>query len=196
MLSWVVTLSRRFIMSQKTENNKEILFMHAFMGCDIVSQIYNVAKDKILKAQIAQKRQEDYQMFYDAQATKAQLCQAGKDILLTIYGKPRGSCLNTLRCKGFMEKVAGKTAVQPHSLPPTDDAAEQHFLRAYHRVQTLLGHKKDPKDWWWKEVDGKFEPVKITNQPGPENLLTYVRCQCKEDGCAGNTNCSCKKFGI
>ena len=29
-----------------------------------------------------------------------------------------------------MEKVAGKTAVQPHSLPPTDDAAEQHFLRA------------------------------------------------------------------
>ena len=24
-----------------SENNKEILFMHAFLGCDIVSQIYN-----------------------------------------------------------------------------------------------------------------------------------------------------------
>ena len=81
-------------------------------------------------------------------------------------------------------------------VPPTDDAAEQHFLRAYHQVQTWLGHKKDPKDWGWKEVDGKFEPVTITNQPGPENLLKYVRCQCKEDGCAGNTNCSCKKNGI
>ena len=33
-----------------SENNKE--FMHAFLGCDIVTQIYNVAKDKILKAQI------------------------------------------------------------------------------------------------------------------------------------------------
>ena len=66
--------------------------------------------------------------------------------------------------------MAGKTAVQPRSLPPTYDAAGQHFLRACHQVQTWLGHKKGPKDWGWKEVDGKFEPVKITNQPGQENL--------------------------
>ena len=50
--------------------------------------------------------------------------------------------------------------------------------------------------WGWKEVDGKFETVNITNQPGPENRLKYVRCQCKEDGCAGNTNCSCTKCNI
>ena len=92
-----------------------------------------------------------------------------------------------------MEKVAGKAAVQTHSLQPTDAAAEQHFCRVYHQVQTRLGHKKNTRDLGWKEVDGKFEPVKITNQPGPENLLKYVRCQCKEHGCAGNTNCSCKK---
>ena len=146
-----------------SENNKVILFMHAFLGC--VLQIYDVAKDKILKAQIAQKHQEDCKIFCDVQTTKAQLCQAGKDLLLTIYGKPMESCLNTLRYKSFMEKVAGKTAVQPNSLPPTDDATEQHFLRAYHQVQTWLGHKKDRKDWGWKEVDGKFEPVKITIQP-------------------------------
>ena len=168
---------------EKSENNKVILYMHAFLGC--VSQIYNVAKDKLLKAQVAHKRKED------CKATQAQLCQAGNDLLLTIYGKPRESCLNSLRCKHFMEKVAVKTAVQPHSLPPTDDTAEQHFLGVYHQVQTWYGHKNDPRDWGWKEVDGNFEPVQVTNQPGPENLLKYVRCQCKEDGCAGNTNCSC-----
>ena len=54
-------------------------------------------------------------------------------------------------------------AVQPRSLPPTDDAAAQHFLRAYHQVQTWLGHKKGPKDWGWEEVDGKFEPALLIN---------------------------------
>ena len=49
-----------------SENNKVILYMHAFLGCGSlalsVSQIY-VAKNKILKAQIAQKRKEDCQIF-------------------------------------------------------------------------------------------------------------------------------------
>ena len=90
---------------------------------------------KLLKAHIAQKCK-------DVQATKAQLYHAGKDLILTIYGKSRESYLNTLRCKRFMEKVAGKAAVQTHSLQPTDAAAEQHFCRVYHQVQTRLGQKK------------------------------------------------------
>lgn len=37
-------------------------------------------------------------------------------------------------------------------------------------------------------------PMFTDQIPAPSELLTYVRCGCKEDGC-GTLTCSCKKHG-
>ena len=182
---------------EKTGNLKTIiLLVHAFLGCDTVSQIYGIAKNKIVKSQkLLSLCYDVYNVFYNSAATKAQVEKAGGRLLLGIFNKKGIQCINILRQKVFMEKVAGTTVVKPESLPPTKDSASQHSYRAFHQIQTWLGNPLDVTKWGWKEVESKLVPVMTTQPAAPDSLLSYIRCGCKEDGCR-TTSCSCKKHGI
>ena len=93
-----------------------------------------------------------------------------------------------------MEKVAGKSAVKPEQLPQTTDSSKYHFFRVFYQIQTWLGRSLNLLERGWRVQNGKMVP-KFTDQiPAPSELLTYVRCGCKEDGC-GTLTCSCKKHG-
>ena len=65
-------------------------------------------------------------------------------IQLTIQRLVKHYCLNELRHKIFMEKVAGRSVVTAQLLPPTEDAAQQHFFRF--TVQIWLCRYIDPRD--------------------------------------------------
>ena len=75
-------------------------------------------------------------VFYSDTPTKnkKEIEDAGIKLLLVIYNKKNVSSLNMLRYKIFMEKICGKSAVKPEHLPPTEDSAKQHFVRAYHQI--------------------------------------------------------------
>ena len=176
--------------------NDMILFIHAFFGCDTVSQLHGIAKDKVFKNdRLKPPCLKASKVFYSIESTKSQIVKSGENFLLSIYNKKDISCLNKLRYKIFMEKVAARNVVTPQSLPPTRDSAYHHFFRVYHQIQTWLGRMINAEDWGWKEEGGKLTPVMMTQTVAPETLLTFVRCGCKEEGCGTNT-CSCWKHGM
>ena len=56
----------------------------------------------------------------------------------------------------------------------------------------------DPKQWGWKLDDSILTPVMTDIAAAPENLLKFVRCNCKlssRNPCGTNI-CSCRKNGL
>lgn len=173
-----------------------VLLQHAFLGCDTVSRIFGIGKDKIINnKRVLSLCQEVSKPFYSPHATKAEIEDAGIKLLLGIYNRKSFTCLNKLRFKIFMEKISGKNAVKPEQLPPTMDSAKQHFLRVYHQLQTWLGYSIDALEWGWTIYKDRMIPHFMTQPPAAPELLTFIRCGCKEDGCT-SANCSCKKHGV
>ena len=149
---------------EKTGNLKTIfLLVHAFLGCDTVSQIYGIVKNKTLKSEKLLSLCYDIAgVFYNSAATKPAVENAGEKLLLGIYNKRGIKCLNILRKTVFLEKVSGTTVVKPESLPPTKESASQHSYRAFHQIRTWLENHRNATKWGWKEVESKLVPVQMT----------------------------------
>ena len=176
-------------------NPETILLQHAFLGCDTVSRIFGIGKGKVMdNPHLLSVCANVASVFYSSESSKDSIQKAGESLLLAIYKNKQGG-LNKIRYKVFMEKLSGKNAVKPESLPPTEDSAYLHFLRVYHQVQTWLGHYLDPHLFGWKTVGGALVPQFMLKPPASAELLTYVRCGCKKDGCTNN-KCSCVKHGV
>ena len=129
------------------------LFLYSFFGCDKTSQLISFPKDRVFNdAALLKVCQEVSPLFYQPNTNKEVISAADEKVLLTLYKRKGVNNLNTLRHKVFMEKVAGKKCVKPEHLPPTKDAAVQHFYRGYYQIQSWLGVDcLDPTRW-----DGKL----------------------------------------
>ncbi|GFV16436.1 uncharacterized protein TNCV_1525821 [Trichonephila clavipes] len=79
------------------------------------------------------------------------------------------------------------------SLPPTADAAFEHFKRVFFQIQTWLGGKISPEEWGWKYESGILIPQTMTQRPVPEPLLKIIFCTCKTE-CGAS--CGCRKSGL
>lgn len=88
--------------------------------------------------------------------------------------------------------------IEPEKLPPTDDAARFHGLRAHHQIITWLSLRdvvKTPTDWGWELSDGYLSQTQTTIGIAPPELEKIIRCKCSTSGespCNTNT-CSCRK---
>ena len=118
----------------KTGYMKEaILLIHAFLGCDTVSRIYGISKDKITKFPKLFNICSDFPpMFYDDLSTKLNIQEAGQKLSLGLHNQVNIELLNTLRLKIFMGKFARKFVVNPEQLPPPTDSSKYHFFRVFH----------------------------------------------------------------
>lgn len=101
-----------------------------------------------------------------------------------------------------MEMTAtSNTVIKPQSLPPSESAAYYHSLRVHLQViqwKSLMTSTIMPTDWGWKLVNNCYEPIKTDLEPAPENILKFIRCNCKvstKNPC-GTKVCSCKKNGL
>ena len=125
-------------------------------------------------------------------------CAAREQALVSLYGGNTEDTLNSLRYKRVSEKVACSSTshVQPHSLPPTSDAAKYHSLRVYCQIQQWKGSGDaiSPTEWGWSESNGRLVPVHTGLPPAPQELLRVIRCNCKID-CSG-PRCTCKKHDV
>jgi hypothetical protein len=177
---------------------KQILFVHAILGCDTTSRLYGIGKGVALKKLFVNNHfLKQSEVFSNVGSTKQEIATAGEEALLCLYNAKPGEKLDFLRYKCFCEKVAASTKyVEPKSLPPTSAAAQQHSYRVYSQVQEWKGTDThlNPENWGWKVNGGTMIPIMTDLEPAPKAILEIIRCNCKE-GCS-TMRCSCKKHGI
>ena len=51
----------------------------------------------------------------------------------------------------------------------------------------------DPMNWGWEMKNGSYLPIMTDAEPGPQDLLEMIHCNCKESCDKG---CSCRKTGL
>ncbi|KAK3743952.1 hypothetical protein QZH41_002713 [Actinostola sp. cb2023] len=155
---------------------KNILFLHAILGCDTTSRLHGIGKAAALKKIETDSRFLQQAEIFDRPAgrvTKEDIIVAGEKALLSLYNDGSEEKLDSLRYTRFCQKVAtGSSFVQPESLPPTSAAAAFHSLRVYYQIQEWKGCKQlQPVDWGWHLADGKLLPIRTELPPAHSALL-------------------------
>ncbi|KAG1690300.1 hypothetical protein GQR58_007643 [Nymphon striatum] len=179
--------------------SQHIFFMHALLGCDITSQVYDIGKGASLKKFKTSAHFRDQSNVFDRQAASTDdVIEAGEKALACLYNGNPGESLNVVRHKRFCQKVAFNTShVQPQSLRPTSAAAKHHSLRVYYQVQQWKGiaaNELRPCDWGWQKSSSGLVPVQTDLPPAPKELLKMIRCNCQTD--CSSLKCTCKKHDI
>ena len=82
-----------------------------------------------------------------------------------------------------MEKFARNFVVKPEQLPTTAESSKYHFFRVFHQIEIWLGCSLNPLELGWRVQNDKMVPIFTDQIPASSELLTYVRCGCREDGC-------------
>ena len=94
--------------------------------------------------------------------------------------------------------ASSKKGPAPERLPPTENSAYYHSLRVHEQLlvwKNLKNEAVDPKLWAWQLKGNKLWPIKMDIPPAPENILKFIRCNCKlssRNPCGTNL-CSCRK---
>ena len=94
----------------------------------------------------------------------------------------REESLGTMRHCKYIEIVATKDEIKIKSLPPSENAAQQHSYRVYLQVMDrkfLEQAHVDPLRWEWVLLNGLYHPVYTEQSAAPADLPKFVRCKCK-----------------
>ena len=190
-------------LSPAVKNN--LLFVHAWGGCDTTSATFGHGKSKILKLVGLKCPQQDVMavcnIFNAEDRNQEEIIESGTNLFKIMYGGNIDDELGHLRKLHFHEMSASSKSVKPEILPPTFEAARQHSLRVYHQVQDwkCLGHSSLlPTDWGWYIEQNMYHPIMSLQDPAPPNILNVVRCNCKSSSKnqCGTNLCSCRKSGL
>ena len=173
-------------------------FVHAILGCNSTSRLYNIGKPLALKKlQSSRVFTTIAATFMQEDSSNEDIVQSGEVALVLLYGGSEDERLDALRYKRFRENVASSTKyVEDRSLPPTSAAAKFHSPRVYYQVQEWRGlaSDMDPEQWGWKNSSGQLLPIKTDMPPAPMELLRLFRCNCKT-GC-DTSRCTCRNHGL
>ena len=156
-----------------------LLFVHAWGGCDTTSATLRHGKLKILRLMSTDNEVQFYARKYGELAT---LHEEIACIFIKLYnGKPDDS-LTTLRHTRFMENITTSMSINPANLPPTDRASYYRGATVHLQVAQWKQINMQctlPTDWGRKFKGGILVPMKTNLEPAPENLLSYICCNCK-----------------
>ena len=180
----------------------DLLFIHAFTGCDTTSRIFGVGKQFIFQKfahnhPILRNCSEIFctpnvdQITVEATGCKAMVC------LFNGGGGGQYESLESLRYKFLCKKVAtASTFVKPERLPPTTSATKFHARRTYLQVMEWMGMDDgmDPTEWGWDLQGNQLVPLMMENSHAPDPLSKMIRCNCLS-GCR-TLKCNCKKHDL
>ena len=156
-----------------------ILFLHAMLGCDTTSRLYNVGKGTILKKFKAKTiLHQSAEIFNNPNSTTKEIESAGEKALVNIYNGKNNESLNALRYRRYCEKLATNTTqVEPRTLPPTSAAAKFHNYRVF--LQTYQWKTLDcnlpPELWGWTKSDAGLSPTMTDLPPAPDDLIIHAQ---------------------
>ena len=130
-----------------------ILFVHAFLGCDTTSRLFGIGKAAGLKLVTENETfREQAEVFRSVNSSKDQVTTAGDKAMTTVQKGKLNDHLDTMRYQRFQELVTTrKKAIHPNMLPPTSAATKYHSLGVFHKVQQWQGNTLPVEDW-----DGSF----------------------------------------
>ena len=155
MVVWTFTFdltktkeTRMFITSRFSNRHLEIicesdlLFIHAFTGCDTTSRIFGVGKQFIF-----QKFAHNHlilrncsEIFCIPNVDQITVEGTGCKGMVCLFNGGQYESLGSLRYKFLCKKVAtASTFVKPERLPPTTSATKFHARRTYLQVMEWMG---------------------------------------------------------
>ena len=172
-----------------------ILFAHAFTGCDTTSAIHNFGKTSIFRKLEAKDLCNAANIFYHDDKSPDEIGNASIRFFQLLHSST--SNLQQIRKQKYEEMINSDRAhIGPSVLPPSPRAAYYHGLRVYHQVRIwrcLSEIDLDPLNWGWKLNGFMYSPIATDENTGPEDILKVVRCGCK-NSCS--SRCSCRKMGL
>ena len=177
----------------------QLLFLHAFTGCDSTSRIYGIGKKSAFQtlAQNDKILQLCADTFTSRGMSTTEIEKTGIQVMTIIFGGENTSSLTDMRYKMFMKKVVcAKSFVTPERLPPTESATKFHCLRVYYQVMVWMGMEGDldPLDWGWNLENNQYVPIMTAMNAAPDTLLKMIHCNCTKT--CDSPRCSCRKNGL
>ena len=157
-----------------------ILFCQLFSGCDTVSSIFGVSKEKFYQRICSEQLRQIIDKFYCDTTSIEDVGNAGILIFQFIHNMPARS-LSIQRLCGY-NKYAKGGLIRPASLPTTNVSAIQQSLRTYLQIQDwilLKSISRDPRLYaWYTTSAAQFEPLMTLDDFAPANLLRFVSRNC------------------
>ena len=177
----------------------QLLFIHAFSGCDTTSSFSGLGKRTFFKSF---NKSEELQKLSDIFTSDDEITQdiiekAGLRATLLLYNAKKGEDIADLRYRVLTEKILSSTTfVGPERLPPTEASVKYHSYRSYYQILKWKGKQKDtsPDLWGWYESGDKYYPKVMDTKYAPETLLKIIHCGCETD--CSSMRCGCKKNGM
>ena len=98
-----------------------ILFVHAFLGCDTTSRLFGIGKAAGVKLVTENETfREQAEVFRSLNSSKDQAIAAGEKAMTIVQNGKLNDHLDTMRYQRFQELVTTrKKAIHPNMLPPT-----------------------------------------------------------------------------
>lgn len=178
-----------------------ILFIHAWSGCDTTSSTFGQGKTHLLKSLVKSTKLQNLACKFGMAKTPEEISPLGISICSYLCGGKDDESLTSLRHRKYQEMVARCNKMEPERLPPTERAAHFHSLRVHLQVTQWaeLNNKcLDACTWGWKIAKNVMCPVMTDLDAAPASVLTFIHCKCKvtnKKQC-GTNQCSCHKNGL
>ena len=184
----------RRIMGEELCSN--LLFIHAFSGCDTTSQFCGIGKgtafDLFVRNVNVQKLAVE---FSKTGNTQERIEESGEMAAHILYNANEVESINALRMRLLFTKVAKATSfVKPERLPPTKSALKFHSFRVFLQVLKWIGDDSlKPEEWGWLNIENKLRPKTTNKNPAPGLLLKIIGCNCSSD--CSTLHCGCRRGG-
>jgi hypothetical protein len=139
----------------------QLLFLHAFAGCDSTSRVNGVGKLYAFQKQVKGDSTLVVcaNIFTSPDQTVATIESAGSQIPITLFSSKKSS-LASLRYEMLTKKVVtSSTFVATERLPPTYSSTKFHSRRVYFQVMMWMdcARNLDPINWGWR-LDDRWCP--------------------------------------
>ena len=177
----------------------ELLFIHAYSGCDSTSRIFGIGKksafQKLVKSDPVMKSCAS--AFILPNKSQEDISYLGENLMVDLFGGKSNETLSSLRHVIFTKKVANaQTFVTSERLPPTSPATRFHSQRVYFQIMVWMGmaNEMNPTEWGWKQENDQLIPIMTENNAEPEELLKIIHCNCSR-GCK-SSRCGCRRYGL
>ena len=177
----------------------QLLFVHAFTGCDSTSRIFGVGKkaafEKIINGHSVMISCAD--QFLIPNQERELIQKIGIQAMVVLFGGKGGESLTTTRSRILTKKIVSSNAfVAPERLPPTASSTKFHSFRVYFQIMAWMGKENEMNvmNWGWMSANNNLKPVMTDKFAVPTQLLQMIQCNCKT-GCATN-RCSCRVYGL
>ena len=120
---------------------EQLLFIHAFSGCDTTSSMFGIGKGTSFRKLIGNEQLKDISHTFTSYDTpKEEIELAGEKAMIVLYNGDLTKDINSHRYKVLISKVtAAQSFVQPQRLTPTKAATKYHSYRTYVQIMQWKG---------------------------------------------------------